>query len=348
MVDKVANNGELFSQLKEKVLLEITNGYSYEALQYIQSFIARKKKIVGRKETSAMVFFGAKLLIDNDAAPDAGTLLAWFIEDGAGDDFLFVLEDRELNDTDIYCDTQKLTEVLQALPSAKSSSIVTKVYGPIHKAILSKKNIQKDGSLSKRLNRLEEIFASIFEEKKDWLSAYKSVLRLENTDAGRAARILDSWSKEGYPTERPLFFARAVLQLLSEGKIPLASALITASEKFIHVPEASSPELAAAIGIWNFATILTGLATLPSKPRVDPPKIFGIVAQIYYPLLVKTDQKLSELLDKIGLVVFGLSRPGADAPNPMSLLSSMFGGGGANSDQMAQMQQMMASMQGIK
>jgi len=84
---------DLRAQLAEKVVAEVNNGHSYEALQLMQSFIARKKKLLGRKETSAMVFYGAGLLVDNGAPADAGTLLVWFIEDGAGDDFNFHMEE---------------------------------------------------------------------------------------------------------------------------------------------------------------------------------------------------------------------------------------------------------------
>lgn len=40
---------QLHTQLLEKVTLELKQGHIYEALQYVQSFIARKKKVLGQK-----------------------------------------------------------------------------------------------------------------------------------------------------------------------------------------------------------------------------------------------------------------------------------------------------------
>ena len=154
---------ELTAQLKEKILAEIEAGHSYEALNYAQSFVARKRKHLGKNATSALVFFGTRLLVDNGAASDAGTLLAWYIEDGAGDDFLFHLEDRALVDKDLYCDVQRISDLLVGLTLAQTSPIVSKIHGPVHKAILIKKKIKKNGPLSKRLEIFDNKCADTFE-----------------------------------------------------------------------------------------------------------------------------------------------------------------------------------------
>lgn len=287
---------DLTAQLKEKILAEIAAGHSYEALNYAQSFVARKRKHLGRNATSALVFYGARLLVDNGAASDSGTLLAWYIEDGAGDDFLFHLEDRAIVDKDIYCDVQRISDLLTGLTLEQTSPIVTKIHGPVHKAILNKKKIKKNGPLSKRLEAFERKCADTFESTKDWLSAYKAVLRLEASDMARAANILDMWSSEGYATEKPLFFARAVLQLLSDGKTAKASEFLSVSSKFVERGEQSNT---AGVAVWNLATILTNLAVLPPRPRVDPTKIFSIIAQLYFPILSKIDPKLIDLLEKV-------------------------------------------------
>lgn len=290
---------DLTAQLKEKILAEIAAGHSYEALNYAQSFVARKRKHLGKNATSALVFYGSRLLVDNGAASDAGTLLAWYIEDGAGDDFLFHLEDRAIVDKEIYCDAQRISEMLTGLTLEQTSPIVSKIYGPVHKAILNKKKIKKNGPLSKRLETFEKKCADTFESTKDWLSAYKAVLRLEASDMARAANILEMWSHDGYATEKPLFFARAVLQLLSDGKTAKASELLLVSAKYVEGEDGQSmPNIA----VWNLATILTNLALLPPRPRVDPTKIFRIIAELYFPMLIKIDAKLIDLLEKVSLI----------------------------------------------
>ena len=115
----------------------------------------------------------------------------------------------------------------------------------------------------------------------------------------RAAKILDLWSNEGYATEKHLFFARAVLQLLSDGKIAKASEFLLVSAKYVEIPENSKCVNTAAVAVWNLATILTNLAALPPKQRVEPTKIFTIIAQLYFPLLSKIDHKLIDLLEKV-------------------------------------------------
>jgi hypothetical protein len=319
---------DLRAQLAEKVVAEVNNGHSYEALQLMQSFIARKKKLLGRKETSAMVFYGAGLLVDNGAPADAGTLLEWFIEDGAGDDFNFHMEEtRPLTDADAYCDMQRIADLLNGMPAAKSSPIVTKIYGPVHKAVLSAK-IKKTSPLMKRLDVLEQTFSNVFEETKDWLSAYKSVQRLQTSDVPRAAAILDKWSADGFPTEKPLFFGRAILQFLSEGKLPKATEMMQESTKYIEGLAVNAADVGAAMAVYNLSTILTQLCNLPERPRVNPPHIFQLIANLYLPLLQKVDAKLIDLLEKIGVTLFGM-RKTEEAPNPMAaMMQSMLAGAG--------------------
>ena len=204
--------------------------------------------------------------------------------------------DRALVDKEIYCDVQRISDLLSNLKLDQTSPIVSKIHGPVHKAILNKKKIKKNGPLSKRLEIFEKKCADTFEATKDWLSAYKAVLRLEASDMARAANILDMWSSEGYATEKPLFFARAVLQLLSDGKVAKASEFLLVSAKYVE-PDVGNNS--ASIAIWNLATILTNLAALPPRPRVDPTKIFSIIAQLYFPLISKIDSKLIDLLEKV-------------------------------------------------
>jgi hypothetical protein len=321
---------ELQNQLKEKVLAEINAGHSYEALQYVQSFVARKKKHLGRKETSAMVFYGARLLVDNGAPADAGTLLAWFVEDGAGEDYTFHMEEKKaLTETEIYCDLQRISDLLNGMPSTQSLPIVSRIYGPLHKAVLSIKATKKNTALWKRLDASEQIFATVFEETKDWLSAYKSVLRLQTSDISRAASILDKWSDEGFPTEKPLFFGRAILQLLAENKVPKAVEMLAASKKYIDAISANTVDASSAMAVYNLSMICTELVTMPERPRVDPQKIFTIVANLYVPFISRVDPKLIDLLEKVGVAYFGL-RKSEEAPNPMAaMMQSMFAGASA-------------------
>lgn len=314
-------------QLEAKLLPELNSGHQYEALQYIQSYVARKKKSVGQNMTSQMVYRGAKLLILNGASLEAGTLLVWFIENGAGVDYLFNMEKGDVT-ADNYCDIQRLQQLIDEVTVDQGAQFVEKVYGPLH-ILAAKKNVDVSSPLGQRLLKLEETFANVFEGSKRWNNAYKSVARLG--DSVRMANILDMWSNDGYRTEQPLFFARAVFQLLADKKVDLAAELVTKSSNFIHdnIGDADSDRnMSSSLAVWHLAVILSELASLPPMARVDKTKLFGLLMKLYVPILTDVDVKLVEILDKAGSNVFQFvsAAPQPLAANPMQFIKSMFSG----------------------
>ena len=306
-------------KLEEKVLAEINVGHPYEASQLAISFVARKKKTLGLNGTSATVFHAAKLLTSNNAGADAGILLKWFIEDGAGDDYIFRMEDGDVNASS-YCDIQRLLDLLSSAKRDAAAIVVEQIYGPVHVAVV-KKNV-KSSSLRKRLESLEKLMSDLFEESKNWLSAYKSIVRLG--DMPRLSKLLESWAAQGHATEKPLFYGRAVLQLLSEGHVAKANQLLATGKNLIQEDDASSK--AANLAVWHVSIILAELASLEAHVRVDKPKIFGIAKQRYELILDSIDPKLPQLLEKIGTVCYGVKTNQQSGPNPMALLQTMFGG----------------------
>ena len=307
-------------KLEAKVLAEISVGHPYEASQLAISFVARKKKTLGLNGTSSTVFHAAKLLTSNNAGADAGILLKWFIEDGAGDDYIFRMEDGDLTANN-YCDIQRLLDLLSSSKRDAAATVVEQIYGPVHVAIV-KKNV-RTSSLAKRLESLEKLMADLFEESKNWLSAYKSIVRLG--DMPRLSKLLESWAEQGHTTEKPLFFGRAVLQLLSEGHIVKANQLLTTARNFVKDDDEVASK-AANLAVWHLSIILAELAALEPHPRVDKPKIFGIARLRYEQLLETIDPKLNLLLEKIGTACYGVKPSQQSGPNPMALFQTMFGG----------------------
>ena len=306
-------------KLEQKVLAEINAGHPYEASQLAISFVARKKKSLGFNGTSATVFHAAKLLTDNNAAADAGILLKWFIEDGAGDDYIFHIEDGTLT-ANSYCDIQRLLDLLSAAKRDAAAIVVEQIYGPLN-VTKAKKNVQSS-VLSKRFESLEKLMADLFEESKNWLSAYKSVVRLG--DMPRLSRLVESWAGQGHESEKPLFFGRTVMQLLSDGQVVKANQFLSASKNLIKEEDTASK--AANLAVWHLSIILAELAALEPHPRVDKAKIYGIAKARYEYLLETIDPKLNQLLEKIGTVCYGIKPNQQSGPNPMALLQTMFGG----------------------
>lgn len=311
-------------QLEEKLTKELQDGHPYEAQQYVQTFVARKKKTLGQNLTSTLVFHGLSLLLKNNSPEDAGSLIVWFIEDGD----LFSILDADLT-PDSYCDVDRLLELLSCVSAEIAAPFIEKLYGPLHILIAKKSNLIKDGPLALRLDKLENVFADIFESTKKWNNAYKSVLRLN--DISRLASILNLWANDSFSIEKPLFFSRSIFQLLADKKIDQALELSKISYNYISEPNVEENEVVSCqTAVWHLSIILAELASLPPLPRVDKPKLFGLLMQLYVPKISQVDSKLINILEKVGPNAFNFLSPAAQqqqqAPNPMSILQNMFAG----------------------
>jgi hypothetical protein len=312
-----------FELLEEKMLPEVENQHPYEALQLAQSFIARKKKTIGRDETTALVFHGANILVKGGASADAGSLISWYIEDGAGDDYYFRIPE----------DIDNLIEMFNSLSSDKSHPILQKVYGPFHKLALR----SETSLIIRKLNELENKWIEIFVAEKDWNIAVKALIRIGNDI--KAANVLDCWAKDqGFLSEYPLYFARSILHLLSDGHLERANSLLQASTKYVNpLDEADatatdlSPAqsaLAPSLAIWHLAVILTELAIIEPKARVDKNKIFILLIERYNGIINRVDPKLLPIVEKIGQVYFGINNS-ESIQNPMAaMLQNMMSAGG--------------------
>lgn len=158
---------------------------------------------------------------------------------------------------------------------------------------------------------------------------HRSYVRLG--EMKKTAEILNAWSSEGYQTEKPLFFARGLLQLLSDYKIASANELLKHSIPYVvdDVSGVGGGPASSALAVWHVVYIMTELAALPPMQRVDKPKLSGLLVQRYTPLLLKIDTKLAELLMKAAEVSLGYNPPQeAQGPNPMAMLQGLLGGGG--------------------
>ena len=339
-------DAEIVAHLEEKLA---TIALPYEALQYVQSFVARKKKHINSNTTSALVYSGCKKLVADGSPSDAGSLLVWYIEGGAGEPHNFHLEANEIEGSStLYCDVDRLISLIKKLDDQKSVQICEKIYLPLLK-IFHKTKIAKSSSLQERLNLLEDMVADVFESNKNWQFACKGVVRLE--DMERLAKILDGWSNEGYATEKLLYFARAVLQLLSEGQAQLGIKLVKECSSFVmeeqFVDGNGSPY--ASLAIWHLTVILSDLLSITSRPGPDKTKIFKQLSSRYASLLGKTDPKLLALFNTTGTMMFGVMSEVPQSPlNLFDMLGGGMpsgfprgGGGGAPPLDMAKMMQMM-------
>ena len=345
----MAESKSPFQLLEEKMQPEIGLGNSYEALQLAESFIARKKKTVGRDVTSSLVFHGAKVLIKGKASGDAGTLLTWYMEDGAGDDYYFRLNNTDSKQQDI----DLLIDLFNNHTSAESHPVLSKIYLPFHRLLMKQYTNTTPSAKLQLIRQIELKWIDIFIDQKDFSIAAKALVRI-GEDIPRIAKVLDAWAKEGggYASEYPLYFARSLLTLLSDGHIKKAEQLLKASLSYMEPYETAAIKLAAenetvaikerpftgsegSLAIWHFALILTELAAMEPKPRVDKSKILNLVIERYNSVVFRMDPKLILLYDKIAQNAFEINMSGSGTVNdparnnPMAaMFQNMLGAGG--------------------
>jgi hypothetical protein len=338
---------EYSTQLTIRVNDWLKEGSPYEALQYVQSFIARKKKTLTREDSSTLVFLAAKLLIDAGSFNDTGALLVWFMETGAGEDLRFHLS---TGPDQSYCDLDRLLDLIKDLDAASSAPIINKIasaIGQLIGSIPSSTPQEKRVSLHANMMKFEDLCANAFEYSGNYLGALKSICRLGDMD--RAAKLLNNWASKGYKYEHPLYFARAALHLLAEGHSEQASDLVTISRQAGYIAEDQYLDATndnypcPALAAWHFVTITVELVSLSSIPATTKRKIYSVLCERYMALLSQVDSKMPSLLSTISEVVFSTdegrgefssssgSRGGGMNMNGgmLDMLNSMMGGGGA-------------------
>lgn len=306
--------------MEDKMLMELKASNIYEALQYVQSFIARKKKSIGSALVSSMVFHAAKLLIDYDSAEYAGTLLLWFIEGGAGEENSFHIENKREDDSldGTYCDLSRLTGILTDHPQEKASIILDVIQKQVLTLTESLPTVYST-PMGRRLARFEEACASLFEFKQNFRLAYKFRLRLG--DMMELAKSLDLWATAAYPTERPLFFVRSILHLLVINEQGKALELLEGAK--LYVVENDYPTMVA----WHFTIMVCELIDLPATADVNKATIYEIMQANYANHLNHLDPKLSPLLVPIGVKCFGCKAPAnTGGLNPFAMLEALSGG----------------------
>jgi hypothetical protein len=312
---------EYLTTLETKVDSEIQRGQAYEGLQYVQSLIARKKKLMSGDTASLLVFKGCEMLAKGNKAGYAGTLLEWFMNGGAGEDKSFHIQEK-----DGYSDVVRLTDLLKKLPHSDGEEIIAPIYQMIEPKVY---NMDKFSDKDKTaVQAMRRAWVDAFEAGKNWFAGFTSSIALGDTV--RAVSICDKWAKTGYKTEYPLFFARASLYLFADyGTSRTAIGFVKDSTSFVETKAKEGHSSPLTIACWHAAVMLSDLASTPPNTNLDKAGIFTYISEQYRDKLAEGDPKLVSMLDRIGSKLFGV-KPKVDpnAFNPMGMLSSMMGGMG--------------------
>jgi hypothetical protein len=251
------------AKLTEKVKNELDKGQAYEALCFVQSYIARKKRTLGTDIVSQLVFLGAKLLLEGNASADAGTLLSWFIGGGAGDGNKFKFAEGA-TDSSNYCDLERLgalyTEKLPAKDIVTMNKTIVKAlsmkFGPFLCAEL------QDEALVERIRVVQSAWLRAYEACSEWALAFNVGVQLK--DMVVTAKTVNLWADRGYKTEKPLFFARAGLKLMAEGEMEQALSFVSAAEPLMDAYTAANADTLCedSMSLWYLTVILAELVKL--------------------------------------------------------------------------------------
>ena len=98
---------------------------------------------------------------------------------------------------------------------------------------------------------------------------------------------------------------------------------------------------------WHFTQIVCELHGLPGSPNVNKAAIFDVLVQKYKAPLAHIDERLAQLLPKIGVQCFGCKPPASGGLNPFTMLEALSGGrkGPDGGLDMSNIMSMMQSMQ---
>ena len=268
----------IWNQLKAQLDSDIGEGKRKEALAYAQAFIVRKRSSVGRKGTSELVFSAALVFADLLCIAEAGSLLEWFIDVGAGEGYQFFMEKH--SHTSVlyaYCDIAHIYDFLDDIPTEAKYPIVKYIYQPLQHAIAQKRltvYVQTgNGPLFVRLSMLEQRFTQIFEESKDWLHAFISSLRWQEPDLARISSIVERWAE--HADDKPLAFGKAVLQLLAVKDIGFAASLLKDCALHVETTNSSSASKptpsSSSLVVFEVAKRLTDLAIAAQQQVLHVP-----------------------------------------------------------------------------
>jgi hypothetical protein len=317
-------SNEVIEKLSEKLRQELDENHPYEAMLYVQTFVARKRRHMTPIDSCKLIFKGIQILIDNHEEQYAGTLFDWML-------------------TQNLIDLQNLREIFDltiGLISTSSSSqkniseFVNCIFNPLFEYLESNKSLTALEK-TKYLYELNQKCGEIFEVTKRWQEAKNSYLSIG--DISSVVRVTHLWAEDGYPSEYPLFFARVYLSLLANKLVPQAAAFFRAAtdeylDSYEFTLQLDSPQSSpSSYSIWQMCILLNDLLGLIDTPsvvtKIDPAKLFGIILLRFESLLKYFDRSLYDLSKVVGFRVFNVKEQRNDQNSgPMAFMNRLMMG----------------------
>jgi hypothetical protein len=312
---------KLTARMKEELELK----YPYEAMMYVQTFVARKRKTLSHQNTCKLVFCGINVLLKHSEWESAGALLDWLLSTGA----------LELNPSNTNFDT--VSSIISSIQRDHAMLFLDKAYTPLCSYIQTLQTELKH----RYMFQLSMLCGEIFEHCHRWRDAKTCYIGVG--DMTSLVRVTHMWSLDGFPSEYSLFFARGYLIILAGKLVPQAAAFYkSANDEYMEPYEltiscgpatALQRESTKCYALWQLCTIIYDLMGMADNPllslKVDRKKVFMLLLNKYQELLIHYDAELYRTMQQIGKLHFGIVDDTPEQVNPMqALLGSMMGGGG--------------------
>ena len=315
------------SKLAEKMNEELSNQHPYEAMMYVQTFVARKRKVLSKQDTCDLVYCGIKTLQSHSEWMSAGVLLEWLVSTGS----------LELNPQNSNFDN--ITAIITAMPKDGVISFLDKAYKPLCAYIQT-----YDGDIKHRyMFQLSLICGEIFEKCRRWRDAKNCYIGVGDMVA--LSRVVHQWTTDGFPSEYSLYFVRTYLFVLANRLVPQAAAFYrTASDQYLEPYELTlscqpdTPLRKACMksyALWQMCTILSDMMNIADNPtlawKVDRKQVFSLVMDKYRTLIECHDAALLPVMRDIGHGLFGVpedTSAGSGVSPLQSIFQNLMGGSG--------------------
>jgi hypothetical protein len=305
--------------LEEKLSQALREGRSYDAMQYAQSFLARKRagSVLAGPAALTHCLFAVRRFLSLGFPSEGGELLRWAIANKYFEEGL-----------DVEHIADALAQLAGVLSEAKAEAAgqLAKTAARDLLEVMDRhgRSSTEAALLRNPVHALRSVLAETLGSIESWHLAV-DVLYLGD-DMAALSRALLGLASQGGRCELPLFFARAVLQLLSNGRVEAADSLLAEGAHIIEARESNRNSM--TIAVWHFVVMLVDLIvrgkSLPPKERQN---IYRLLSEKYQSIVQDVDSKLVDLAGDIAQDQGLVSRAVAAPSSTGGLLGQLRGGG---------------------
>lgn len=306
--------------LEEKLSRALREGRPYDASQYAQSFLARKRagSVLAGPASLTHCLFAVRRFLSLGFPSEGGDLVRWAVANRYFEEGL---------DADHVADgLAQLAGILSEAKAEAAGQLAKCAARDLLEVMNRRGRSPAEAALLREpVRALRGALAEALGSVGSWRDAV-DVLQ-PGDDMVSLSRALLGHAEQGARCELPLFFARAVLELVGDGRLDSADALLAEAEGIVEARQTNRNSM--TIAVWHYVVILVDLLVrgkaLTMKERKS---VYRLLSEKYHTIVQDVDPKLADLAASVAEEQ-GLASPTASA-HPFSGgggLGGMLGGG---------------------